>query len=205
MRRPRQRHPITRRILVPLLLSVVLAPVVATAASLKIGGTGGDLGTMRMLGAEFERQNPGVTVEVVASIGSSGGIKAILVEAIDLGVSSRPLKETERAAGARAVAYARTALVFAVRTDAPQATFTTEAILAIIRGSQRTWPDGRPLRLVLRNESDGDIAMLKAFSPDMESALREAYARPEIATTYTDQDNADLIEKVAGAMGVTSL
>lgn len=51
------------------------APSAGLAETLKIGGTGGDLGTMRQLGEAFTAKHPGVTVEVLPSLGSGGGVE----------------------------------------------------------------------------------------------------------------------------------
>ena len=77
------------------LLSLGLASA-GQAETLKIGGTGGDLGTMRLLGKAFAERNPGVTVTVLPSLGSGGGIKAVLAGAIDIGLSA-PAVEGEGA------------------------------------------------------------------------------------------------------------
>ena len=52
-----------------------------------------------ILGAAFAEANPGVTVTILPSLGSGGGIKAVLAGAIDIGLSARPSKATERDAG----------------------------------------------------------------------------------------------------------
>jgi phosphate transport system substrate-binding protein len=80
----------------------VPSPAAAQEQSLKIGGTGTTLGTMRLLGAAFEKANPGVSVTVLSSLGSTGGIKAATAGAIEIGVSARPLSEAERQ-GANAI------------------------------------------------------------------------------------------------------
>ena len=48
------------------------------AETVKIGGTGFALGVMKMLAESFEKQYPGVKIQVFPSLGSSGGIKAVL-------------------------------------------------------------------------------------------------------------------------------
>ncbi len=75
------------------------APSAGLAETLKIGGTGGALGTMQILGRAFEKQHAGVSVEILPSLGSGGGIKAVLAGAIDIGLSARRLKAKERDAG----------------------------------------------------------------------------------------------------------
>lgn len=56
----------------------------AAETSLRFGGTGGSLGPMRQLSEAFMKVNPDVAIEVLPSLGSGGGIKAVLAGAIDL-------------------------------------------------------------------------------------------------------------------------
>lgn len=80
----------------------------AQAETLRISGTGVALGGIILLGDAFEAENPGTTIEVLPSLGSSGGIKALLAGALGLSVSSRPLKDDEKEGGAMAKIYAST-------------------------------------------------------------------------------------------------
>ena len=64
------------------------APSAGLAESLKIGGTGGDLGTIKQICKAFQKSHAGVTVDVLPSLGSGGGIKAVLAGAIDIGLNA---------------------------------------------------------------------------------------------------------------------
>ncbi len=66
------------------------------AATLKIGGTGAALGTMRILADQFVRKRPDISVVIPDSLGSGGGIKAVLAGALDIALSSRQLKPKEQ-------------------------------------------------------------------------------------------------------------
>ena len=81
------------------------------AATLKIGGTGAALGTMRILADQFVRKRPDISVVIPDSLGSGGGIKAVLAGALDIALSSRQLKPKEQNAGAKATQYATTPFV----------------------------------------------------------------------------------------------
>ena len=56
-----------------------LTPTWVVAETLKIAGTGGDLGAMRMLGDAFQALHPDIDVEVLPGLGSSGGICGLFV------------------------------------------------------------------------------------------------------------------------------
>ena len=145
-------------------------PLLGQAADLTLGGTGGDLGTMRVLAEIFETDNPGITVEVLPSLGSRGGIKAVLAGAIDLGISARPLKDKESAQGATAAPYAKTAMVFATPLSNAQIGVTRAEVVEIFMGERTTWSDGTLIRLVLRPRADSDTQIVVASIPGMAAA-----------------------------------
>jgi phosphate transport system substrate-binding protein len=72
-------------------------------------------------------------------------------------------------------------------------------------GRIKTWPDGNPLRIVLRPESDIDTDYTRGLSPAMKAAVAEAQKRPGVTVSITDQDAADDIEIIPGAIGTSSL
>ena len=72
----------------------------AQTQELRISGTGAGLGTMQVLAQAYVKTAPGTKLVVLPSMGSGGGIKAVLAGAIQIGVSSRPLSDTETKAGA---------------------------------------------------------------------------------------------------------
>ena len=174
-------------------------------ARIRIGGSGGALATMQILGKTFTKTHPNVSVVVVPSLGSGGGIKAMLAGAIDLAISGRALKDTERAQGALATEYARTPFVFATGMRNSVSAITTHELVKIYTGETRTWPDGKPLRLVLRPENESDMDIVKSLSPKMNQAVKTALAREGMIMAMTDQDSADNLENIPGAIGTTTL
>ena len=188
-------------------LTLLLAvPVHGTAADeIKIGGTGAGLGTMRLLADAFARQVPEVNVSVPPSLGSSGGIRAVVGGALDIAVSSRPLKEDERKLGATEIEYGRTPFVFAVASKSKVTAITNGQLADIYAGRLVNWPDGTRIRLVLRPAGESDTAQVKSMSPDIGRALSEAEKRPGVPFAVSDQNAADDIEKIPGAFGATTL
>lgn len=187
-----------------LILSINEALPAFSHETIRIGGSGGALGTIKLLAADFERKRPGTTITVFPSMGSSGGIKAALDGAIDIALSARPANGEERGVVARE--YARTPLVFAVgKNNNSVSDFTISQLADIYAGKTTTWPDARRLRLVLRPASEYDNVLLKSMSGDMERALRDALSREGMIVEVTDQDSARAIEKVPGALGTITL
>lgn len=177
----------------------------ARAETLRIGGMGSALGVMDQLGEAFAASWPDVTVKVLPSLGSSGGIKALLAGAIDIAVSSRPLEDLEREAGAEATLLARTPLAVVTHLSNRAETITIEGLEAMYAGERITWPNGTPIRLVLRPEAETDTKLLRALSPGMDQAMALALERPGLAMATTDQDSAQLLEQVPGSLGVAAL
>lgn len=177
----------------------------ADRGTLRIGGTGGALGAMRELAAAFETQHPGVTVIIVQRLGTKGGMNAVLKGALDIGLAGRHLGQQEFGRGLREVGYAKSPFVFVAQGSAARAGMTLATIAAIYRDDLRSWPDGTPLRLILRPPDDGDMLLLKAISPALNDAVSRAEARPGMLVAKDDQENCDLLEKVPGAFGAATL
>lgn len=177
----------------------------AAATEIKIGGTGNALGTMQLLGDAYSRKYPDVKVTVLRSLGSSGALLAVPQRVIDIGLSSRTLTEEERSKDLTATEYARTPTVLAVAPK-NKATGLTHAQLAnLYTGQLAQWPDGITIRPVLRQPGDDNTRQLRALSPAMEQALVVAEKRPGLPYAMTDQEAADKIESVPGAIGVSTL
>lgn len=190
-------------------LSFVVALLIlgtpAHAESLRIGGTGVALGGMTILGDAFMKQNPGTTVEVLPSLGSSGGVKAVLASAVDLAVSSRPLKDAEAESGAVAHLYATTPLAVVTATGTGTDAVTTQDLVDMYAGKMLTWPSGEQVRVVLRPESETDTQILRSLSDDMAGAVDAALARPGLVTATNDQENAETLEGLTGSVGAVAL
>lgn len=184
---------------------VLTAAMAAQAQVLKIGGTGAGLGTMQLLAQAYAKTRPDARITVLPSMGSGGGIKAVVAGAIQIGVSSRPLSEAESKAGAAAVEYGRTPLVFATAATNKVTGITTQKLVDFYAGTVEEWPDGSKARLVLRPIGDSDSETIKALSPAMREAKSAAEHRKGMVFTVSDQETADAIEKVSGALGPSTL
>lgn len=186
----------------------MLIPLVAGTAladEIKIGGTGNALGTMRLMGDAFSKDNPSIHVTVLSSIGSSGAVKAVPRGAVDIGLTSRALTADELATGLVAIEYARTPTVMAVSTKSSVTAISREQIAELYAGKLAKWPDGTLIRPVLRQPGDENTKQIKALSADIEHALAAAEQRSGLAFAVTDQEAADKIETIPGAIGVSSL
>lgn len=186
--------------------SLVLCSAASVRAEeIKIAGTGAGLGTMQLLAETYAKSQPDTKITVLPSMGSGGGIKAVLSGAVQIGLSSRPLTEAESHAGALEVEYGRTPLVFATSTSNKTAGFTSQNLVDIYAGNVEQWPDGTRIRLVLRPMGDSDSELIKGLSPQMREAMSAAEQRKGMSFSVTDQDAAKNIEKIPGALGPSTL
>lgn len=173
--------------------------------TIRIGGTGAALGLVRQLGAAFEHQQRDSRVVVEPSTGSRGGIKAVDKGALDVAISSRELRRDEQARGLIAREFARTPFVLAAAGVRSGTVLRLDEVASIYRGDITHWPNGDRIRIVLRPRADTDTMIIRSLSPAMDAALDEALARRGMLVAITDQENADLLMKVPGGLGFTSL
>ena len=193
-----------------LLLAVMLCfpgnPLAAYAGEvIRVGGTGCALGGMKEAAHVFRKKRPDVTFSFVPSLGSSGGIKAVLSGALDLSLSSRPITDEERKQGASQAEYARTPFIFVTSHKGKTGDVTLDLLVSIYAGETKTWPDGVPLRLIMRPAGDADMVYLKTLSPAMDKAVAAALKREGMVMAVTDQENADAIERIRGGFGAFTL
>jgi phosphate transport system substrate-binding protein len=171
----------------------------------RVGGTGAGAGALQALAKAYERRHPDHSVQVLPSIGSSGGIRAVIDGKLEVGCTSRPLKAEEWVPGLVATPWATTPFVFATQASTPAEALTLSGIEDIYAGRRTQWKDGRPIRLVLRPKSDAAHAYLSQLTPGMPSALDHAHALAGVCVGMTDQDALAYIEKTPGSFGTTVL
>lgn len=137
-----QSRSITRtvKIFVPALAFLVpVWPAMAEpmpGTTLVFAGSGANLPIVRILARTFQRLHPEITVDVPASIGSAGGIRAAAGGAIALGLISRELKDKEKGKGLTVLNYARTPLILGVHPSVAEDNITHEELLDIYRGKK---------------------------------------------------------------------
>jgi len=177
----------------------------ASAATVRIGGSGAAIGTMRLLGQAFEEGHPDHAVRVFDGLGTSGGIKALRAKRLDIAVASRNIEAGEKDSGLTAHRYGTSAFVFASHPDTPFLSLTQEQIAGIYANQLATWPNGKPLRLVLTPRGDSDTELLGRISPEVRAAVEAAHARKGMIVAMTDTAVADQVETTPGAFATSTL
>ncbi len=185
--------------------AIALGPGFACAETIRISGTGGAITTIQLLGEAYRQTRPGIRFAILPSMGSSGAIKAVLAGRLDIGLSGRTLTDEERAQGAVNKGYAITPFVFAVNRSVKTGGLTLAEVADIYAGKRDRWENRSRIRLVLRPRSDSDTPILKRMSPAMSEAVESALRRDGMIIGMTDQEAADLIQKIPGAFGATTL
>lgn len=182
------------------LVGLVAAPLTGRAETLRIGGTGAVTTLLQDMAEPFGRFSPQDRLEVISGLGSSGGIAAVEAGAIALAVTGRALRDTEIAVGLGIIPFLETPFVFAASTTRALSLSRAD-LLRIYSGAMTSYPDGTPLRLILRPRSDAQTLMMVGQIAGMAAALEIARLRSELPVAGNDQDNMDMARRLDGAFG----
>ncbi|MDO6498597.1 phosphate ABC transporter substrate-binding protein [Photobacterium sanguinicancri] len=125
---------------------------------------------MEVFGETYSKANPSVFVEVQGP-GSSAGIRAAKDGSADLGMSSRNLKDSEKASDLKEVVVARDGIAVVVHNSNPVKDLNKEDVTKIYKGEITNWKqvggEDKPIVVVTRDTASGtrgafeDIMSLK--------------------------------------------
>ncbi len=169
--------------------------------TVKIGGTGFGLELMRILANNYPQEQAKVEFVVFPSLGSSGGIKALLAGELDLAISSRPLRPAGEKQQLQENELLKTPFVFITNPSVARDSITTRELEQIYSGRMLSWADGSRIRVILRPRSETDTEITRGLSPVMNEAINAASVRPGMILAVTDQENLESMEKTPGALG----
>ncbi len=142
------------------------------------------------------------------SIGSVGGIKALVEGAVDAALISRPIRATEVEMGLVAQPYAVTTVCFIASGDVLQAdlTLTSEEAFAILKGTVKWWKSsGREIVVVVREAGDSSNMVLERNWPGFRELLADMLEQKRWRVAYTDEEMVSTVESTPGAFGVADL
>lgn len=145
---------------------VVTTTAPQLTGKLAMMGSGSGVDVARKVGEKFHSMHPGVTLDIPESVGSSEGIKAVADGTVDIGFSSRDLKDKEIGLGVKAVHIGSAPLVFAVHpTVAGVTNINRDQIVPIFSGQIKNWkelggPDAQIIPIV-QQKGDSDRALLE--------------------------------------------
>ncbi|ABB31023.1 extracellular solute-binding protein [Geobacter metallireducens RCH3] len=177
----------------------------AGAETIRVNGSGSALYVMRPLIKAYLKAHPGVRIEMEKPLGSSGAVKALLAGGLDMVVSSKVLKSEEAAQGGISREYGKMPLVVVTGKQVSKRDITTKELEDIYSGKVRTWPNGEPIRLVLRPDADIDTTILAGLSPAMGKAMKAAHSHPGMIVAVTDPESDEAVAKTPGSLGTAAL
>lgn len=191
------------RVLALSLAALLWGSLGASAGTIQVGGTGSALAVLGLLGEAFSKERPDIRVVVLPSLGSKGGLRALQAGRIDLAAIASD--GTEVVAPLTSRPWGRSPFAVVVADATPIRTITADDLIEIYSGRRARWPDGTPIRPVLRPPVDSANATMRGIAPGMSAALDIAQGLWGAASAITDQDTADALETVPGAIGALSL
>jgi len=179
-------------------LALASAPL---AEELEIVGTGDGAKILAAVGAAFSAANPGVTVGVPPSIGSSGGIKAVGTDARPVGRVARPIKDKEKPYGLTYRPYAKVPVVFFVNESLPLEGLTAQQVLDIYSGKVSEWGslkagEGK-IRVVRREDGDSSLASLQGSFP----GFKDLAITEKSKTAQSTPEAFAAVEETKGTIG----
>lgn len=138
------------------------------ADSLTISGTGDSQVVLRELARLFEADNPDIRVVVPDSVGSGGGIKALLEGMAGLARTARPLKPEEAEKGLVQEPFALSPIVFASHPSQQQVgSLSAHDVIGLYEGGIKNWRDlggeDHKLYLVARETGDSSRKVIDAY------------------------------------------
>ncbi len=137
-----------KRIMIAVLAALSAAAMLAGCAG-DNGSAGGSVSTdgstsmekvIGALGESFMQNNPGTTFTYNPT-GSGSGIKAVLDGRCDIGLSSRRVKDDEKAEGLKETVLAYDGIAIIVHTDNPVNDLDIETIAKLYTGEITNWKD----------------------------------------------------------------
>lgn len=206
-------HFSTRRCALALLLVALTLAVLtaranaaeAPARPLVFAGAGGHLALMRVLVEAYGKVRPEVKIDVPASIGSSGAIRAATEGAISVGLISRPLKDDEQKLGLTVLPYARNVVVIGAHRTVPDDGITSEDLVHIYKKAKTSWQDGHDIVVLTREPGDSTILVVEKGLPGFKEAYTESQQARRWTTLYTDQEMNRLLANTPYAIGFSDL
>ncbi len=177
----------------------------------RIAGSGSNLSLTRRLVDAYLARGPvgpdgrAAQLVVFESIGSTGGVKATVDGAIELGLISRPLRAREQGLGLRTLPYARVAVVAAANRTVPDRSLTAAELIEIYGGERRSWSDGSRIVVLQREQGDSSHEAFGQLLPAFKAANELAYQRGLWRVVYRDRAMQEALMSTPGAIGLFDL
>ena len=207
------------RILLPVLLCFVLGcddrpPAPAPSppprstfnpAVIRVVGSGAMTPLASRLARAWQTQSANPKVVVEPSVGSSGGIRATLDGAVDIGMIARPLSSAEAHLGLLPIPVALDAVVLAAHQDLPVDNLSSAELESLFSGASSQLSDGSPVTVLLRDRSDSAHSAFEKQVPSLRSLREDAFESHRFRVVFHDDAMGATLAASPGAIGVFSL
>ena len=154
---------IIHAVLIVCVACLTVQPVKAEV--MEIPGTGANEFLLKKLAEAFNRENPGDTVVIPPSVGSSGGIRLVGEDERILGRVARSLKKEEAKYGLTYLVFAKDPVVFVVSSRVGVNDLTVQQLIDIYTGKIENWQQvggqNHPVRLLVREPEDSSLLIIK--------------------------------------------
>jgi phosphate transport system substrate-binding protein len=189
--------------------SLILATLLLSGpdAPLRAAGSGTALPAVRALATAYREVEPGFSLIVAESIGSTGAVLALRDGAVDLGLTSRPLQTAERE-GICEIPFASDLVVVAASPDVKASGLSSEQLLQVFKGELTVWPGSDPplpIRVLQREASDSGSQVLASRIPGLGEALQRALEQGRWRVLFHDVEMQQALLQSKGAIGVFDL
>jgi phosphate transport system substrate-binding protein len=175
------------------------------AETIRIGGNGSSMPLLQQLGDLFHKSHPEIEVAIMnPPIGSLGSMRALAAGQLDLAVSAKLPKPADRAKIAAPIPWVITPIVLAGR-DVKKVSFSRQQLADIYTGQLKQWPDGSPIRLMLRSSDVSDTDKIKALSPQLDAAVSQALLRNTQPVGGDALESLKILERTPNSLGSTTL
>jgi phosphate transport system substrate-binding protein len=176
----------------------------AAAVSLRVGGADCAATLFELLGLAYAANQPDLSIEVLRGMGSAGALAAASEGVVDLAVTDRALKPEELARGLVEARFLETPLVFFSSHPSTQ-TLNRADVGSVFDGRMNAWPDGKPIKPILRPRQDAVTKWLNEKIPGAADGLEKLRSRPEVPVAATDDDNIALAERIPNSLAAGTL
>ena len=192
-------------VVVAIVLTVTPAHAGQAPGSLVLAGSGPNLAITRLLAEAFTKRRTDVRIEIPASLGSTGGIRAAADGAITVGLVSRPLRESEKGLGLTVLAYARSPIILAVHPTVAEDAITADDLVRIYQGTKTRWEDGSEIVLLTREPDDSGIEVLESKIPAFKAAHVTCRQAKRCTVLFTEQEMIHSLAERPRSLGLTDL
>jgi phosphate transport system substrate-binding protein len=175
-------------------------------AELVVPGSGSCEIILKELASSYQDLNPGSSVSIPPSIGSTGGVKAVGEGQASIARVGRRPKQSESQYELEYRGFARDALVFAVGKGVTGVeNLTAQEILAIYDGTITSWdevggPD-REINLIVREKNETTRKLVGKVLPGFSENPEPVQAK----VVFRDFEVLELLKKFPNSIGYTTM